>query len=113
MSGLVGGERHPAKFMSGKTYSNGDNPVNLIHLKDCMGIITSVIEQNFWGQIVNGVCAENPSKKEYYTFVATKLGVEPPVFSDGKGDFKEIESVVVGRGLEYELEFKSPFDFPM
>ena len=113
MSGLVGGNRHPAKYMAGKHYKNGDNPVNLIHLEDCCGIIESVIDQGFWGKIVNGVCEENPSKNEYYTFSAKKLGVEPPVFSDGSGDFKKIDSIILGNELNYDLKYKSPYDFPL
>lgn len=112
MSGLVGENRHPVRFMSGRHYENGDNPVNLIHLEDCCGLIEAVIEQDFWGEVINGVCNENPSKEKYYRFAAEKLNIKSPTFESGKAGFKEIHSAIVGNVLKYKFKYNSPFDFP-
>lgn len=113
MSGLVGGERHPAKYMSGKEYEFGGNPVNLIHRDDCVGLIELVIKKNIRGQIINGVCEENPSREDYYTHAAEKLNIAPPVFlkTETKG-FKKIDSEMMEE-IGYKMKFTSPFEFPL
>jgi len=40
LAGLIGPGRNPARFFAGKTnIPNGNAPVNLIHLDDCIGFI--------------------------------------------------------------------------
>src|SRR5690606_23106328 len=64
--GLIGTERHPVKFLSGKKdIKNPEAPVNLIALQDCIGIILKVIENKAWGETFNAVFPEHPSKIEY------------------------------------------------
>lgn len=65
--GLIGEDRHPIKFLSGrKNIENPDGPINLIHQKDCIGIISKIIEKGIWNQIFNAVAPFHPSRKEYY-----------------------------------------------
>lgn len=79
--GLYGGDRHPAKYMTGrKNISNPDAPVNLIHRDDCIQIITKIIENNIIGEIFNAVCDGHPTRNDYYTAAAKTLGLEPPTF---------------------------------
>ena len=52
-AGLIGPDRHPVTMLSGRTnLSGGKAPINLIHLDDCLGIITSIIQKNFVLQII-------------------------------------------------------------
>ena len=52
--GLIGEGRHPIHFLAGrKNIENPDAPINLIHQKDCIGIIKAVIEQNCFGETFN------------------------------------------------------------
>ncbi|MEP6612012.1 MAG: NAD(P)H-binding protein, partial [Mucilaginibacter sp.] len=54
-AGLVGPGRHPGRFFAGKKdIPNGRAPVNLIHLNDCIGITTAIINQNAFGRVFNG-----------------------------------------------------------
>jgi len=54
--GLIGSDRHPINMLSGKKgLSNGNHPINLIHLNDCIRIIQSIIEKNWWNETFNGV----------------------------------------------------------
>jgi len=80
--GLIGPDRHPVTMLSGrKALNNGNHPVNLIHLNDCISIISSVIKQNWWGEIFNAVNPFHPPKKEYYSQEAVKRGLEIPEYS--------------------------------
>ena len=79
--GLIGPNRHPAKFLSGKKdLTNGMDPVNLIHLNDCIGLIRTVIEKKHSNILINGVYPLHPTKEEYYTSEARKIDVVPPTF---------------------------------
>ena len=81
MAGLIGPNRNPGKFLAGKiNLPNGMAPVNLIHQDDAVGVLMKIIEEDFWGEIVNGVCSDHPSRKDYYTKVSLEFGLEVPVF---------------------------------
>ena len=81
--GLIGPDRHPVTMLSGrKALNNGNHPVNLIHLNDCISIINSVIKQNWWGEIFNAVYPFHPPKKEYYFQEAAKRGLKIPEYSN-------------------------------
>ena len=87
--GLIGPDRHPVNHLSGrKNLTNGDDAVNLIHLDDCIHMIISVIENDWWKEIFNGVYPEHPSKAEYYTTISRKKGLEPPVYKGQGGPIK-------------------------
>jgi len=79
--GLIGPDRHPIYMLAGrKELKNGNAPVNLIHLNDCISIISQTLNENWWHETINGVNPEHPTKKEYYTSKAKKLNLEPPVY---------------------------------
>lgn len=81
--GLIGLERHPVNMLAGKKgLSNGNHPINLIHLNDCIRIIQSIIENDWWGEIFNGVFPFHPKKKNYYTSEAKKIGLQVPDYKE-------------------------------
>lgn len=83
--GLIGPDRHPISFLSGKKdLSNGNHPINLIHLDDCIHIIETIMNKGYWGEVFNGVHPLHPQKKEYYTDEARKRGLEIPIYLDSK-----------------------------
>ena len=92
--GLIGSDRHPITMLSGrKGLKNGNHPVNLIHLNDCISIISSVINQNWWGEIFNAVYPYHPPKKEYYSQEAVKRGlILPHYVQNSKKSGKNIAS---------------------
>lgn len=93
LSGLIGPSRHPITSLSKKgIVSNGNAPLNLIHLNDVIGIISRIIENKFWGEIVNGCFPEHPSKKEYYQKAAEYFKLEPPQFLEGGDSMKIVNS---------------------
>lgn len=112
MAGLVGKDRNPAIYMQGREISGGDEPVNLIHLEDCIGIIDSIINRSIWGETFNGSAPVHPTKKEYYTYAAEKLNVEPPTFNDKNQSYKIIDSKKISEQFDYTFKYSDPFDFP-
>ena len=112
MAGLVGKDRNPAKYMQGRTISGGNEPVNLIHLEDCMGMIDYIIDRSIWGEIFNGSAPKHPTKKEYYTHAAQGLNIEPPTFELEKENSKTINSNKIIKEYGYVYTYADPFDFP-
>ncbi len=81
--GLIGPTRHPITMLSGKQgLSNGNAPVNLIHLNDCIEIIQSVLKNDWWDVIFNAVYPLHPAKREYYSAEALKRGIPVPKYRD-------------------------------
>ena len=108
LAGLIGPNRHPITTLSKKgIVSNGDAPINLIHLDDVIGIIHNIIEEGYWGKIINGCYPEHPTKKEYYTRAANHYDLSIPQFIDGGGDLKKVEHSSL---LDYQYK-RSIFEF--
>ncbi len=84
--GLIGGQRHPIKQLSGKKeLPDPHAPINFIHREDCIGIIENIIAQDSWNALYNGVTPYHPTRMEYYTSMAKIYGLDPPSFSTDKG----------------------------
>ncbi|MCM4167526.1 Protein YeeZ [Arenibacter antarcticus] len=88
--GLIGPKRHPINQLSGKKdLTNGMDSINLIHLDDCIGLIRTILTENYENVLINGVYPLHPTKKEYYTSEASKKGISPPTYlpvTNKKGD---------------------------
>lgn len=106
--GLIGDDRHPIRFLSGKkNIENPEAPINLIHQKDCIGIIQSIIENAIWNDVFNAVAPFHPSRKEYYTQKAIELSLALPEFDESNPSIgKIISSDKIHRQLDYT--FKVP-----
>jgi nucleoside-diphosphate-sugar epimerase len=104
--GLIGEDRHPIRFLAGrKNIENPDAPINLIHIEDCIGIISSVLESDCWNETFNAVAPYHPSRKEYYIGKATEMNFpmlefNPVVASKGK----TISSDKVQNVLKYQFK---------
>ena len=80
--GLIGEDRNPVRFLSGReNIENPDAPINLIHQNDCIGIIEKIIALKSWNEIFNAVAPFHLSRKEYYTQKAQDLNLALPKFA--------------------------------
>jgi nucleoside-diphosphate-sugar epimerase len=80
--GLIGEDRNPVRFLSGReNIENPNAPINLIHQDDCIGIIEKIIALNSWNKTYNAVTPFHPSRKEYYSQKATELNLALPKFA--------------------------------
>ncbi|OQD43999.1 NAD(P)-dependent oxidoreductase [Croceivirga radicis] len=101
--GLIGPDRHPINHLSGKRdLTNGDEIINLIHIKDCIRMITLILENNWWNITINGACPYHPTKKEYYTQEALKRGLQIPVYSQNSS--KIYQKFIKSRNFPYYNE---------
>jgi nucleoside-diphosphate-sugar epimerase len=91
LGGLIGHDRHPVTFLSGrKNLQNGNDLVNLIHREDAVALLKNVTEKGYWGEVFNAVAPEHPAKRDYYTREAYIRGLAPPEYSDVGGTLKKV-----------------------
>lgn len=104
--GLIGPDRPPGRFLAGRqNLPNASGPVNLIHLDDCIGLLTSIIEQQAWGYTFNACASQHPSRQEFYTAAAAHLGLPAPTFDAAKDQGgKRIDSSLLHRTLAYNFQ---------
>ncbi|GAA3932410.1 SDR family NAD(P)-dependent oxidoreductase [Hymenobacter algoricola] len=103
--GLIGPERPPGRFLAGRqNLPNADAPVNLIHLDDCIGLLTSIIAEKAWGYTFNACAGHHPTRREFYTAAAGKLSLDAPTFDPQKNQSgKLIDSSLLARTLPYRF----------
>ncbi|WDF63377.1 SDR family oxidoreductase [Flavobacterium sp. KACC 22763] len=102
--GLIGEDRHPVKFLAGKeNLENPDAPINLIHQKDCTGIIEAIINQSKWNETFNAVAPYHPTREKYYTSKAVEMDLVLPKFSSEKSN---IQKVISSEKIENHLNYK-------
>jgi len=103
--GLIGEDRHPIKFLAGRNnLENPDGPINLIHQKDCIGIILRIIDKDCWNETFNAVAPFHPTREEYYTQKAVELNLALPEFNHDKSSVgKTILSEKVEKVLDYNF----------
>jgi nucleoside-diphosphate-sugar epimerase len=76
-------KRHPVHFLAGKTHlKTGAENLHLVHVEDCIEAIMTVIEENLFPEECNLVSDLRIPKKEYYTEMAKKFGLELPSYDD-------------------------------
>ena len=104
--GLIGPARDPGRFFAGKSnIANGNAPVNLIHLSDCIGITLNIIERRAYGHIYNACSNEHPSRSDFYTKAAVASGLEKPEFIDELKNWKLVSSINIPAELKYVFRF--------
>ncbi|WP_299120936.1 NAD(P)H-binding protein [uncultured Winogradskyella sp.] len=105
-SGLFDKDRHPAKYLSGKTgVSNPDAPINLIHKEDCIQIITAIIKNQLWSIALNASYPKHPNKKEYYSEFCKLHDLSLPEFNSAeKSKGKIIDSTKLVQLLNYTFK---------
>ena len=103
--GLIGEDRHPIRFLSGReNLENPDAPINLIHQKDCIGIILKIIEKKSWKETFNAVAPFHPSLEMYYSQKAIDLGLNLPKYNHSNPSIgKTILSDKLETVLKYEF----------
>jgi nucleoside-diphosphate-sugar epimerase len=114
LAGLVGPGRAPGRFFAGKkNLSSGSSPVNLVHLDDCIALITTLIEKKIKNGIYN-VCADlHPTHREFYPEQAIKLGLEAPEYGTDSpdSDLKIIDNRLLKSVLDYVYIYPDPMKF--
>ncbi|MEN9322723.1 MAG: Protein YeeZ [Bacteroidota bacterium] len=101
--GLIGPDRHPARFLAGRTQlENPEAPVNLIHQVDSLAILYNCIQLPFQNEVYNAVAPYHPSRVVYYTHMAREFHLPIPEFDFSKASVgKTVSSEKLITQLDY------------
>ncbi|HKM98601.1 MAG TPA: SDR family oxidoreductase [Buttiauxella sp.] len=116
LAGLVGPERHPGRFLAGKTdVANGSHGVNLVHLEDVISAITLLLQAPKGGHIYNLCAPGHPSRSEFYSLMARQMNLEAPNFraEAQKGHGKLVDGNRICNELGFEYQYPNPLVMPM
>jgi nucleoside-diphosphate-sugar epimerase len=82
LGGLIGEDRNPVKYLVKKEMNdNPDASVQLIHKMDIIALVKKIIEKKHFGETVNVVHPDRPSRKDYYSYMAAQLKLPFPRFN--------------------------------
>lgn len=111
-AGLYGYDRHPVKYMSGKTdLKEALRPVNLVHQLDCVNVVTEIIKQKKRNEIYNVVSDGHPPRKEFYKCAAKSFGIAPPTFKeDDNSGYRIVSNEKLKKDLYYKFNYPNPMD---
>ncbi|CAA9287220.1 MAG: Protein YeeZ [uncultured Adhaeribacter sp.] len=111
--GLVGGNRHPGRFLAGKTnVPQPQAPVNLIHLDDCLRLCQEIITGPGQNEVYNACADHHPSREEFYSAAARALHLPPPQFNSKEPcSFKIINNEKIKAAYRYHFIHPDPMFF--
>lgn len=110
--GLMGDDRVPSKYFSGRENVTGHTRVNFIHRKDAVRMLAWVMENELWNETFNGVAPIHPLRREIYEKNALDLGIAPPASYQNELEGKDRlidSSKIIKTGFEFE--FPDPLEF--
>lgn len=115
LAGLVGKKRHPVFYLAGKqNLSGAEQPVNLVHLEDCVSAISLLLSKPN-GQRIFHLCAEqHPTRKAYYGEMAKRLGLSDLQFSDENQPLvRVVKAEKICTELGFVYRYPNPYDFKL
>ncbi|MGS2722021.1 NAD-dependent epimerase/dehydratase family protein [Paraglaciecola aestuariivivens] len=113
LAGLVGTDRHPVNYLAGKKQlKQAHKVVNLVHQTDVIQAVLQIIHQGLWSDTLHLSANHHPSRQDYYTLAAKRLGLALPEFSsDSKNETgKTIDASESLAKLNMSLAYPSPLD---
>lgn len=112
--GLIGDRKHPVYFLSKRPLiPKPQAAVNLIHEHDIFRFIKRLINKDKDFGVYNLVCPQHPSRIEYYSDSADRLGLNSLHFDEA--DTRKGKIVVPKKALEanFSFDYSSPFEMPL
>lgn len=83
LGGLVGGDRHPAKQLAGRTNIPAPQaPTNLVHRQDVVRFLMAIIEEGHWGKTLHCVSPNHQQRVDFYTQASKRLNLPLPSFAE-------------------------------
>lgn len=111
LSGLVGPNRHPGKFLlNGRMLKSPLAIVNLIHQQDAIGLIQALLQSDIRGGIFNGVSSTKVTKKQYYQAAASALQLPTPNFEESNLASESDPKIVSSKKTRTELDYSFIYD---
>lgn len=113
LAGLYGEDRHPVKYLAGRTsISGGDAPVNLIHREDVIRATELMIGNKVRSEVINACCPIHPRKSDIYPAIAKCLGLDEPEFLEGGANDKYISSDKLTESFNFKFLHSNPANYP-
>lgn len=115
LAGLVGKQRHPVFYLAGKSNLKAPNqPVNLVHLEDCIAAISLLLEKPNGQRIFHLCAAQHPTRKDYYGEMAKRFGLADLQFSDENQPLvRVVKAEKICRELGFVYRYPNPYDFKL
>ncbi|WP_145524947.1 SDR family oxidoreductase [Yersinia vastinensis] len=116
LAGLVGADRHPGRFLAGKTnVKGGSQGVNLVHQEDVISAIELLLNLPRGGHIYNLCAPMHPRKRDFYPACARALQLTPPEFApdDIEEPIREIDGSKICSELGFEYAYPDPERMPL
>lgn len=115
LAGLVGPNRHPGRFLAGKTdLQDGGQGVNLVHLDDVINAIILLLQTPKGGHVYNLCAPQHPARNQFYPTVAKQLGLTAPTFIADPGEpGKVIDGGKICHELGFEYSYSDPTVMPL
>ena len=88
LSGLVGPDRHPVRYLAGRTLGEANKAVNLVYVSDVVNALVKLIAQPKLTKLVHLSSLAAPARSDYYTAAALHFGLTPPHFLLSEGEQK-------------------------
>lgn len=110
LSGLVGGSREPGRFLAGRSFDGGDEPINLVAQADLLRFIPAILAKEDWPSTLNMSAPHHPSRRDFYSQAAELRNLPAPQFSGG-GQGKSIDGSALSEWLELDYQVTNWFDW--
>lgn len=109
--GLIGQDRHPVKYLSGRDRLKGQNiPVNLVHQDDLVKMVYALMNADSNQNVFHAVAKQHPEKRAFYQTVAERRALELPVFDEGdKSLGKTVDAEKSKETLGIKFDYEDPF----
>ena len=109
-AGLIGNKRHPVYYLTGKrNLKNARQPVNLVHLEDCIQAMLCLLTFPNGKRIYHLVAPAHPTRESYYRFVAKQCRLADLHFLDDK---QPLVRIIKGQKICRDFEFCYQYDDP-
>jgi len=107
LTGLFNTQRHPGRFLAGRRdIANPNAVVNMIHQQDCIGLISSLLQQPQWQPLYIGSAPSHPTRRDFYRHGAKILGLTPPQFNlKGGEEGKTVCGKASAMALGYQYSY--------
>lgn len=112
LGGLIGYDRHPGKFLAGRTDLDGAyHSTNLIHRDDVIQILCLMVKQFPKDKIYHLVCDHHPAKKDFYQQAAQFGGFQLPQFKQDFSFKASVSNQALKDEYQYRFIYPSPLDY--
>ncbi|MCL1079779.1 SDR family NAD(P)-dependent oxidoreductase [Parashewanella spongiae] len=110
-AGLIGPSRAPGRFLAGrKAVAGGNNPVNLVHLSDCIRAILAIISAEKVSPIYNLCTPHHPTKSDFYSKASMALSLPSPEFVSDNLPAKTVNGLRLCNELNFSYKYQNLYD---